>query len=150
MAGQYSAIGSQAHNLMILEESYAFSMGFPTASTTLKAGQLVKLNADGSVSPIAATTDVVLGVVASAWQKVDNGTVRVVVPFSTVFDGAIADGVLAAADQVACSGVDANGLPKFKKAVAGDIVSGIVLIGAASGGGARVGLLRVPSLVAKA
>lgn len=130
--------------LVEIEESYAIVLGFPTASTTLKKGQSVKLGTDGQVSAVAASTDLPLGIVSSAYQGNDKGNVRVYTPFVALLTNAISDGVTATGAELAATGVDANGLPKYKAAAAGDWVSGLAVKGGSVDASISVGVLRVP------
>jgi len=141
-------ISNEPKVLMEIEESYALVIGFPTAETTFKAGQMCKLNNDGTVGHITASTQRPLGVIASAWTKTDKGNVRVFTPFVVIYSNAIADGIIDEGDLLANSGVDTAGLPKFKKGVTGDFISGVALKGGATTTSIQVGVLRVPSLVA--
>lgn len=139
-------IGDEPKIQMEYDENYALSIGFPTASTILFAGQIVKLNTDGTVSAVAATTDKPFGPIVSAYRGVSKGKVRVLVPYCAILSNAVADGALDAGDYVAASGLTGGGLPKFKKAVAGDYVVGQAIKPASSTATAKIGILRTPAL----
>jgi hypothetical protein len=133
--------------LIEIEESWAIVLGFPTPDNTIARGQLVKLNADGTVSKCAATTDRPIGHVASAYKGTDAGNVRVMTHFVAHYTNAYSDGVTDEGQLVACSGVHTDGTPKFKVAATGDFAIGMVTKGGANATGISVGLLRMAQKV---
>lgn len=124
------------------EESYALVIGFPTDVTDFKKGQSCALKTDGSVERITDGTKRPLGVIVSAFQGTDKGNVRVLTQFGAILSNAIASGTVDEGDLVAYAGEDSAGLPKYKKAVAGDYVSGQALRGGATTTSIQVGILR--------
>jgi len=118
------------------ELNYALVIGLPLASgyTAPNDGDHVKLNTDGTISPVSATTDKAIGHIASAYTKTSGSDVRVHTGWQALTRGEC-DGTLTPGDEVACSGIDASGtyntapINKYKTAGTGDYVVGICLVG---------------------
>lgn len=146
-------LGDTTRRQVKREESWGIAIGFPISGSNViadfTANMMVKLNNDGTVSPVAATTDLPLGRLTSTFQDTDAGCVRVEVPF-TAHMYAKANGTLDEGQLAACSGFDAtNGIPIYKAAASGDWASAIVLVGGATTTiNNEVGILRVPIKVA--
>ena len=145
---QITTLGSGLTVILEHEEKHAIVLGFVCTDETVKVGQIVKLNTDGSVTGVTATTDKAFGIVGSAYRTTDD-TVRVYTPFVAVTQGeASSAAAIVAASPVACSGFDATtGLAIYKTAASGDTVIGICLVGqSASAVGLMVGIYRMPYL----
>lgn len=118
-----------AKNVMPLEAPFLLNKCF-VCTALVVVGQPVKLNSNGTISPITAATDIPLGIV-----KVGNGTdlekeVTVQTPFRAIIL-ATADGAgVAAGVRVSCTG-SASGRGKYKLAVTTNYVQGQALTTAA-------------------
>lgn len=139
-------LGTTPKTICKLEESYSLNIGV-VADAVLQRGAIVKLNADGTVSAIAAVTDKPFGMVTAGNLKADE-EVTVQTEFNAVVR-CTADGTIVTAEQLSASGISATGekLTKFKKSVATNVVSGIALSDAADGESVMVGILRTSSIL---
>jgi hypothetical protein len=138
-----NTLGTVSSTIIIKEESYALTHSFSCA-TEIDKGVLVKLNTDGTVSPVAAVTDRPLGFVTNG-NKNHNPTdkVTVLVPFSAICN-CVASGAVAIGDELAGEAIATNGRQKWKKAVSNNIVSAVALEAAANNEEVLVGVLRTP------
>lgn len=139
-------IGTTPTTVCKLEESYSLNIGV-VADAVLQRGAIVKLNADGTVSAIAAVTDKPFGMVTAGNLEADT-QVTVQTEFSAVVRCA-ADGAITTGNKLACSGANTTGekLSKFKVAVATNVVSGIALSDAADTESVMVGILRTSAIL---
>lgn len=146
-----STLGSTTTRVMEKELSYPIAQGFPMASgQTYYPNQMVRLLNDGTVTPVTASTQAVLGRVCSSSEANDTGNVRVVTPFESILH-AKANGTVDEGDRLACTGFDSTtGRPIFKTAASGDYVSAIALTGGATTTDVTVGILLQPLQVAAA
>lgn len=145
--GVYETLAQTGANKLSISESYSINLTH-TCSALVKEGARVKLNNDGTVSPIAARTEMPYGVVVAA-NKIAGGKVTVQTDFSAVTLGK-ASGTLAIGDLVCAAGYDGTlHLTTYQAGVAasGHYASAIVLVGAANNGTCKVGVLRAPRLV---
>ncbi|MCB9047609.1 MAG: hypothetical protein H6550_15860 [Chitinophagales bacterium] len=138
-------LGNGVTRKEIRENSYAICIGFPYTSGTFAKNMMVKLNSNGTVSPVAAVTDRPLGRVSSDWDGNNEDHVRVIVPFIAEHT-AYADGDIDENEFLSCSGYDTtSGLPKYKVATVGDWVSAVCKSGASdTTTTGRVGILYQP------
>lgn len=127
------------------EESYVLTQGFAVTGTVSK-NEMVKLNTDGTIASISALTQRPIGRVVSNFTRNDV-TARVAIPCESMLH-AQANGTVAPADLLACSGYDsASGRPIYKTAVTTNYVSAIAFTGNTTGLDIVVGILRQPYLI---
>lgn len=100
---------------------------------------VVKLNSNGSVSPLAADADKPFGLAVIGNNGADE-RVTVLTPFVAIVN-APADGAITAGNTVQAS-VYANGVQKYKVGTTTPI--GVALKSAADGADCQIGILRVP------
>ena len=147
-----NTLGGTTKRIVYREEDGVIAIGFPISGSNVigdfDANMMVKLNDDGSVSPVAASTDIPFGRLTSTFQNTDRGNVRVITPFESHIR-CKANGTLDEGDLLACTGFDATErVPIFKAAVAGDYISAICLKGGATGNvDCEIGILRNPYLL---
>lgn len=123
------------------EESYAITHSF-VCDTKVENGVMVKLKADGEVTPVTSDADQPLGMV-TVGNKAADEKVTVITPFAAVVTGE-ADGAVTTGQQVAQTGINTAGTnAKFKTAAAGKYVSGIALSTAVTGAEVIVGIVRL-------
>lgn len=151
----YTTLGTEKRRVFFIEESYAIVMGFPIGTSgipavkaTLHKGQTVTLTSTGTVLP-AASTDFPIGTVVSTYEGNDDNNVRVATPFVNVVRAKVGSNINAGVLVAYDSWDSTNDVPVYKAAGVGDYVSGVVVTGGlANSTEIRVGILRVPSLVA--
>jgi len=134
-----TTLGTTTTTGIIKHEDRCVSHSFE-CDAQVNQGALVKLNTDGTVSPVSAVTDKPLGVVIKGNKAADEN-VTVLTPFVAI-GNAVADGAVTAADELAGSGQDANGKQDFAPAAATHQVSAIALTGGADDATILVGYLR--------
>lgn len=125
----YTISSTPLNKVQYLAEEAQPSLVF-TSTAIVAIGAAVKLNSDGTVTPVAAHTDKVLGIVTSGCNAA-NGRVTVQLKFSAVVRGK-ADGTVAVGAIVDASGYDATAqLTKYKATQASGNTFGIALVGGA-------------------
>lgn len=138
-----NTLGGKTQRTIKKEESYSINEGF-VCTEKASAGTMVKLNSDGTVSPVASVDDVPFGTLSCGCNAA-NGDVTVHTQFVSVVRGK-ADGAVAIGDDLAVSGSvteDGNVLSKYKKAVAGNTMVAVALSGGADTTDVWVGVKRV-------
>lgn len=139
----FETISPEKKNVLPLVESYSINKSFICDSTVV-LGQAVKLNTDGTVTPVTAATDVPIGIVVAP-NRADDTRITVQTFFSAVVLG-VADSTVTTGNVVAITGNTA-GANKFKTAIATYFVVGIALTTATNTNAVYVGLLRSPYLM---
>ncbi len=120
-------------------ESYAIHHSFD-CDAIVKAGQLVKLKANGDVTPIAALTDLPIGLVVVG-TKVINAPVTVVTQFAAIMV-AEGSGVIAVGAELVAGAPVAN-VQRYTTATFEQAVSAIALsAGTNAGDVITIGVLR--------
>lgn len=122
-----------------------------TATAICPIGTPVKLNSDGTVSPVAAVTDFVFGIVVKANRFLNTDPIpdwpTILTPYSAIIWG-VSDAGSTTGAKVACSGQDATtASPKFKTAVTTNYVIGQALETATNGNRIHVGIYYQPALI---
>lgn len=133
-----------AKNVMPLKGLYLLNKCF-ICTALVVVGQPVKLNSNGTISPVAAATDIPLGhVVVGNGNDLEN-EVTVMTPYRAIIL-ATADGAVTAGVRVSCTGV-AAGRGKYKLAVTTNYVVGQALTTAADTAEVVVGVYYNPYLI---
>lgn len=136
-----NTLGEKTITKVTLEESYILAKSF-MAKGDLTKGQVVKMAADGTIEPIAATTDKPFGTLAVGAKDGDYATVMT--DFKAVLKSK-ADGDITVGAEVSVSSYDAtNKNDNYKVSAAGDFVTGIALTAATDTEYVEVGILRSP------
>lgn len=133
-------LGNTTRSVVTKEELHLVAHTHVTTAEVSK-GAPVKLNAAGTVSPIAAATDVVYGIVTVPGDA--NAEVTVNTQFQVIAVG-VADGAITTGNLVACSGQDAGDdkLATYAAAATGNYVVGMALSDATDTNEFKVGLFR--------
>lgn len=139
-------LGTESKTICKLEESWALNIG-AVADAVMARGQMVKLNADGTVSPIDAVTTKPFGMV-TAGNNAANTPVTIQTEFSAVVRMA-ADGAVTCGNKLSFSGVQTTGekLTKAKVSVSTNVVSAIALSSGADTESIMVGILRTSAIL---
>ena len=133
-------------NVVPVAESYAIALSFD-ASEDLVQGTLVKIDAAGTVSPVANDgSELPLGIVTRGSQShVYEGKATVLTNFAAVLN-VTASGAVAIGDKVIFESQDAATKEVAYKTTttAGNIAAGIALSAGADGATVQIGILRTP------
>lgn len=143
--GTFETLKGTDANKMPLVESYSLNQGF-VCDTVVNISCVVKLLANGKVTPVTAVTDVPFGVVVAA-NKVVDGKVTIQTFFSAVVTGeAFAN--TTTGNRLAAKSWDATDLVTvYNVAVTTNYVVGIALSDALANAPVKVGVLRTPFLI---
>ncbi len=137
-----NSLGSTPETRMYYQEDGSIDIGL-SCDTVVKEGAMVKMKADGTLTPVTSATDKPFGVVA-----VGNAAVDTKVTVKTYFVAimlAISEGITDEGKFLACTGIDATTKKsKFKVAVTTDYITAVCLEGAINGYPCKVGVLRAP------
>lgn len=140
-----NTLGSTTNTKVTREESYALAIGF-TANGALVKGQMVKLEAAGTVAPIAAATDHPIGMVTKGGA--DGEEVTVLTNFIAILKGT-ADGAVDLANPVSVSGFNSTDeRDNWADSTTSDFVMGIALSDALDEAELEVGVIRYPYISA--
>lgn len=128
--------------------SHCITLSF-LAAVALVEGETVKLNTDGTISPVTAVTDLPLGTVTVGNKGDVTNRVTVLTNFKAVARG-FADGVVAVGARVAALGsstINGEKLTDYKTAVTTNYVIGQAIKGGADNTVVEIGLYYQPALI---
>jgi len=137
-----NTIGGTTVNLVSHEELYAIAHSFECTASVEKSC-IVKMNNDGTVSPVEAVTDKPFGMVTVGCKNADE-KVTVLSPYVAIVKG-YADGVIDEGEYVNAKAWEATeGKMEYKVAAAASHAVGQCIIGGADNTEVTIGILRVP------
>ena len=140
-----NTLGGKTSKIISKEESYSINNGF-LCTEKVSAGTIVKLNSDGTVSPVELPADVPFGILSSGCREA-NGEVTVQTPFNAVVRGKASGSITVGLDLSVVDTVTDNGntLSVYKDSVSagGVLIVAQALSNAADGEDVWVVVYRV-------
>ncbi len=135
-------LGTTTTRIIHKEESWGIAVG-AVSTAVVKVGQIVKMNADGTVSPTAAVTDVPFGMITKGTES-DTRLDVTVQSFFVAILTAVASGPVITGNDLASNGVSGDHGTYIVASAATHPIIGMALTDGADTAEITVGLYRTP------